>query len=336
MALRDQPYLPLYVQDVISDEKLIECSAKAHGVYFRLLCILHKQTSYGKIELKAKYKQNGSKKNAFSEMLKKQMPFDISIIQESISELLEEKVLFIEGDFLCQKRMIKDSDISSKRALSGALGGKKGRNSGTKRYYNAPGYLYLIYDKDDINAFKIGISAEPDKRLKGIIRKTGRLNLAFRHKWNVNDMGESEQNVLDYFDDIRDGEWIYGDYLITEIENKIIQILNESKIKANTEYEYENENENVIVNRRKGAKNKKFKPPTVEEVKQFFKESGYSEESAITAFEYYTDLDWHDRNDNPVLNWKMKMRTVWFKDEHKLQEQTDFSPLNDIIKTLKK
>ena len=83
-------------------------------------------------------------------------------------------------------------------------------------------------------------------------------------------------------------------------------------------------------------KSKKIKIPTIEEVKQYFKESGYSEECAVNAFEYYTDLDWHDKNDNPVLNWKMKMRTVWFKDEHKLQEKTDFSPLNDILKTLKK
>jgi hypothetical protein len=98
-----------------------------------------------------------------------------------------------------------------------------------------------------------------------------------------------------------------------------------------------NENENVIVNKNnKGAKIKKFNPPTIEEVKQYFKESGYSENCAVNAFEYYTDLDWHDKNDNPVLNWKMKMRTVWFKDEHKLQEQTDYSPLNDILKTLKK
>ena len=88
-------------------------------------------------------------------------------------------------------------------------------------------------------------------------------------------------------------------------------------------------------NKRIGKKNK-FIPPTIDEVKLFFKEAGYSQECAINAFEYYDDLDWHDKNDNPVLNWKMKMRTVWFRDEHKLQEQTDFSPLNDILKTLKK
>jgi len=265
MALRDQPYIPLYVQDVLTDEKLIECSAATHGVYFRLLCILHKQESYGKIELKAKYKQNESKIKAFAEMLSKQMPFGITIISDAIQELIEERVMYFEGYRLCQKRMVHDFEISSKRALSGAEGGKKGSNSGTKRYYNEPGYLYLIYDKDDNTAFKVGISAEPEKRIKGIIRKTGRLNLEFRHKWSVEDMGESEQKVLDYFDDIRDGEWIYGDVTITDIESQIIQILNEqqtesktkantqqteSKTKANTEDESESENDNEINNKK--------------------------------------------------------------------------------------
>ena len=98
--------------------------------------------------------------------------------------------------------------------------------------------------------------------------------------------------------------------------------------------ETENINRNKTNNNK--SKIKKFKPPTIDEVKLYFKESGYSEDCAVNAFEYYEDRDWHDKNENPVLNWKTKMRTVWFKDEHKLQEQTDFSPLNDIIKTLKK
>jgi len=50
MALRDQPYLPLYVQDFLTDEKLMECSAETTGVYIRLLCILHKQKEYGQMQ----------------------------------------------------------------------------------------------------------------------------------------------------------------------------------------------------------------------------------------------------------------------------------------------
>jgi hypothetical protein len=324
MALRDQPYLPLYVQDVLTDEKLIECSAEAHGVYFRLLCILHKQESYGMIELKAKYKQNKNKLTAFAEMLCKQMPFDLTIILQSIKELIEERVIFIEGDCLCQKRMIRDFEISTKRALSGAIGGKKGRNSGTKRYYNAPGYLYLIYDKDDNTAFKIGISAEPEKRIKGIIRKTGRINLVFRHKWSVGDMGESEQKVLDYFDDIRDGEWIYGDYTIKDIEDQIIQILNESKIKANTENE--NEDEDVIDIDIENRKRKPFKKPLLNEVEIYFEENGYKKEIGKKAWMGYTEADWFDSKGKPILNWKQKMINVWFKDENKKPEIKQMMP----------
>ena len=58
MALRNQPYFPLYVQDFMTDEKLNECSAKANGIYIRLMCIMHKSEEYGTILLKQKYKQN--------------------------------------------------------------------------------------------------------------------------------------------------------------------------------------------------------------------------------------------------------------------------------------
>lgn len=245
MALRDQPYLPLYIQDVLTDEKLIECSPEAHGVYFRLLCILHKQDEYGKIQLKAKYKQDKSKLKGFSEMLSKQMPFTYTEILDALEELVDEKVLILIKDTLLQKRMVKDSDLSQARAKAGAIGGKKGRNSGIKRYYNEPGYLYLMYDKDDPCAFKVGISAEPEKRIKGIAKKTERANLAFRRKWQVHDMGETEQLVLDYYDDIRDGEWIYGEYSVNDIEKQIYNLI-KSKTKANSESESESESEIVI------------------------------------------------------------------------------------------
>lgn len=325
MALRDQPYLPLYIQDVLTDEKLIECSAEAHGVYFRLLCLLHKQETYGKIKLKAKYKQNKSNildndSNIldFAEMLQRQMPFDTKTIYRSLHELIEEKVLFIEDDFLCQKRMIKDCDLSEKRAISGAMGGKKSRNSGIKRYYNEPGYLYLVYDKDDSHAFKVGISAEPEKRIKGIMRKSGRNNLMFRRKWKVEDMGENEQLVLDYFDEIRDGEWIYGEFDIQELESQISQLLkqkqNKSKTKANSEYEneYENENKNEYKIEKEGKGGKRFKKPTVEEIKEYCEErkNGINAQS---FFDHYEARGWVPKGYTMQMkDWKAAVRT-WEK-----------------------
>lgn len=58
-------------------------------------------------------------------MIAKQMPYDVNVIYLSLRELLDEKVLHIDGDFLVQQRMVKDGVISDKRAFSGTKGGKK-------------------------------------------------------------------------------------------------------------------------------------------------------------------------------------------------------------------
>lgn len=122
MARRDQPYLPLYVQDVISDEKLIECSAESHGVYFRLLCLMHKSDDYGKILLKQKYKQTGSICGDFALMLTRYLPFKTDIIERSVTELVDEGVLIVDGDYLIQKRMVRDDHLSTIRSKSGRKG----------------------------------------------------------------------------------------------------------------------------------------------------------------------------------------------------------------------
>lgn len=125
MALRDQPYLPLYIKDFATDEKLALCSASATGVYIRIMCLMHKSKEYGKILLKQKHKQNSSKVLDFAKLIAKSLPYDVDTIFASLEELLDEDVLQIEGDFLCQKRMIKDGEISANRSISGSSGGKK-------------------------------------------------------------------------------------------------------------------------------------------------------------------------------------------------------------------
>lgn len=124
MALRDQPYIPLYIQDFLTDEKLIECSAQATGVYVRLMCIMHKSEDYGKILLKQKDKQKPKQIENFAIKLGKQMPYSEQVIFESLGELISEEVLFVEGDFLCQKRMIKDNSLSLLRSKAGKKGGE--------------------------------------------------------------------------------------------------------------------------------------------------------------------------------------------------------------------
>src|SRR5690349_21170101 len=122
MALRDQPYLPLYVDDFANDEKLKECSASSIGVYIYLMCVMHKSEPYGNILLKQKYKQDPDIIKCFAAQLTKQMPFDFHTVTKSLAELLHEKVLVMESDMLIQKRMVRDNKLSEVRAQAGKTG----------------------------------------------------------------------------------------------------------------------------------------------------------------------------------------------------------------------
>ena len=119
MALRDQPYIPLYVQDFMTDEKLIECSASATGVYIRLICIMHKSTHYGKVLLKQKHKQNTKQIKNFASQLDRQMPYSINEIESGLNELIDEGVIELNGEYIVQRRMVKDNDVSQKRSIAG-------------------------------------------------------------------------------------------------------------------------------------------------------------------------------------------------------------------------
>jgi uncharacterized protein YdaU (DUF1376 family) len=84
----------------------------------------------------------------------------------------------------------------------------------------------------------------------------------------------------------------------------------------------ENENENSFSNNNSKGRKKKFTPPTLEDVKVFFREKGYSEYGAAKAHEHYELADWHDTHGNPVLSWKQKMNTNWLKPEFKIKPKT--------------
>lgn len=125
MALSNQPYLPLYINDWLSNSKLKSCSASAHGLMINIMALMHKEEDYGIILLKQKFKQTDKQINNFALQLVKLLPFDAVEIEQGLIELIEEKCLFITDDILKCNRMIKDADISLKRSLSGSKGGKE-------------------------------------------------------------------------------------------------------------------------------------------------------------------------------------------------------------------
>lgn len=71
---------------------------------------------------------------------------------------------------------------------------------------------------------------------------------------------------------------------------------------------------------KKTTSKKEFVPPTLDEVKDFFKEKEYTQDSAQRAYDYYTAMGWADSSGKPVINWKGKMIAVWFKPENKIKK----------------
>lgn len=122
MPRRNQPYLPLFVMDFLTDEKLRECSAASVGVYIMLMCVMHKQEVYGTISLRPKDRQSEDILQDFATKLGKHLPFDNTTIAEALRELISEGVLHMEEETLVQKRMVRDADISEKRAVAGKKG----------------------------------------------------------------------------------------------------------------------------------------------------------------------------------------------------------------------
>jgi len=81
------------------------------------------------------------------------------------------------------------------------------------------------------------------------------------------------------------------------------------------------------------TKNTNNNIPTLSEVQDYFADNGYSREAAKTMYNYYeasiedepNKQFWRDSRGNKVRSWKMKARSVWFKDENKRQKSSGIS-----------
>jgi hypothetical protein len=106
----------------------------------------------------------------------------------------------------------------------------------------------------------------------------------------------------------------------TDINQQSNQHVTSSQPASNHKQEVKNKRikESTLKGTRVKAKKPAFTPPTIEQTIQFFIENGFSEVSARKAHAYYQDNNWKDSRDNPVKNWKQKMRGVWFKDENRV------------------
>ena len=166
MSLRDQPYLPLYVDRFSADEDLRYCSASATGVHIRAMCLFHKSKSglYGSISLLHEFalgfgipngQANGEHDGKptpqqLAKQFAKQFPYTEEVILSGLNELLEHNVYFFNGLDLCQAGMIKQGQISDKRKDSGMKGVKKRQeNQKKKKNFGIPNGQQVGEAKDE-------------------------------------------------------------------------------------------------------------------------------------------------------------------------------------------
>lgn len=136
-----------------------------------------------------------------------------------------------------------------------------------------------------------------------------------------------EQNIVHSFIDCcihevdlldSDGEYFWSQRVLKNVGK--MQELKEKRSQAGKK----------SAEKRKKIKEKKYNIPSVDEVVNYFIENGYTDASARIAYNYYDAGGWCDSRGKKVLNWKQKMRGMWFRDEFKIKKQSSqFSiPIN--------
>jgi len=98
------------------------------------------------------------------------------------------------------------------------------------------------------------------------------------------------------------------------------------KVLVNEYYVSNCDEEKQIKKTEKQKRSKEFIPPTLEEVKEYFKSRNLTESSAKRFFDYYTIGCWCDGKGDKIKNWKQKVIAVWDKPDNreKTEQQIQF------------
>lgn len=237
-----QPYIPFYIGDYIKDTRVLPLSVR--GAWVDLILFMWDNPVRGEIsgtiEEFSRIMSCDPKEAEFAlNLLKAKKTADIEISPNGIWKIVS-------------RRMKKDFLISSARSKIGSKGGKNSRFTSQKKLYNEPGYLYIMADDDSPQEFKIGISKNPEKRIYGVRRDTGRQRLRIVWTLKVSDMGETEDFVLREIKSKMDGEW--GTFKNQKEAIDLVSFASsKSKAKTKQNPEYESEYEIDIENKLKGA-----------------------------------------------------------------------------------
>jgi hypothetical protein len=189
--------MKFYPTDWRADPALKICSIGARGLWIEMLCIMHEAVPRGDLLIKGR--------SVEPEVLARLVGADLDTVNGYLKELEEMSVFSRrKSGVIYSRRMVSDEIRSQKASENGKTGG----NPKLKNGYNKPGYVYLMGVRKD-GAYKIGISVNPNNRLKKIRAKFPKDDIAVLDSWFVDDMGASEKEAHGLFDGKSDGEWFF-------------------------------------------------------------------------------------------------------------------------------
>ena len=170
---KKQPYFPVYAQDILTHPGLVLCTASTYGVYFLLLCILHKQKDPGVYTLADT--PQGDVLTCLAAQLGRQMPFETQEIRTALQELIRFELLELNGTALLDKEMIERRTISDIRAAAGTKGALSTNQKHTRETF-AEDFAAAKLPANAEYENEYEIENEYDKRIEGVQGEEGETN----------------------------------------------------------------------------------------------------------------------------------------------------------------
>jgi hypothetical protein len=177
--------------------------------------------------------------------------------------------------------------------------------------------LLLLANFEHSFFFKRGVKIEVDR---GQVARS-EVELADRWKWSrtklrkfLNDL-EKEQQIEQHKSNVSQLLTIvnYDSYQEKRTADDTAERQQKNTLKEEEEFK------EVDRGKKPPRKTPSFSPPTLQEVKIYFQENGFSETLAERFYNGYQVADWKDSKGNKINNWKQKCIHVWFKDESRTQ-----------------
>lgn len=183
------------------------------------------------------------------------------------------------------------------------------------------GYFYSTIENVQINTT---LSDYQQRRVLKKLQELGLVDVQVRGIPAKRYIKISEEQVLKLFD-------IQFSKNLTSSSQKIKE-LDIKKLKGNNN-KYNNNKNNNKNNNNINRENKKFIPPTLEEIEAYCKERN-NNVNPKTFYDYYVAGDWIDSKGNKMKNWKQKVIT-WEKQSNNKRNNTQSSGWDYIDKQYK-